>query len=85
MKLGGKVWKTKKDSLWLAEIPFLNLMVQAQTKDEVPEMVKDAIELLIDSSAFSVKVELLDNALLLQAEDSKKLIALGFKRQGHRD
>jgi predicted RNase H-like HicB family nuclease len=81
MKIGGKVWKSKKDGLWLGEIPFLNLMVQATSKEEIPEMAKDAIELLVDDPTFSIEASVIQNALFVEANDPKKLIALILKRQ----
>jgi hypothetical protein len=79
--IGGRVWKSRKDAFWLAEIPFLNLMVQAESKEEIPEMLKDAIELLVDSSTFSVQVTMRDNTVLLDSNEPKTLIALVLKRQ----
>lgn len=81
MKIAGKVWKSRKDSLWLAEIPFLNVMTQAESKEEIPEMVQDAIELLADDGKFSVQVVLENSSLYVEANDIKKLIALILKRQ----
>lgn len=81
MKIEGKVWKSRTDNLWLAEIPLLDLLTQAQTKEEVPAMVKDAIELYINDPAFSVDATLSNNQLLVDSSDSRKLIALALKRQ----
>lgn len=84
MMIGGKVWKSRKDSMWLAEIPFLNLMVQAHSKEEIPEMIKDAIELLVDIPHFSVQVALSENTALIGSNDPKRLLALILKRQRQR-
>jgi hypothetical protein len=81
MKIIGKVWKSETDKFWLAEIPSLDLMVQAARKKEIPDMVKDAVELLIDDSAFSATVTMIDDFVFLDANDTKKLIALILKRQ----
>ncbi len=81
MKIGGKVWKSRKDDFWLSEIPLLNLMVQANSKKEVPEMVKDAIELLVDDPTFVIDAILVDNFLFIESNNTKKLIALILKRQ----
>ena len=81
MKIGGKIWKSRKDGLWLAEIPFLNLMVQATSKDEISENVKDAVELLIGIPSFCVDVTVSDKKLFIDSNDPKKLIALILKRQ----
>lgn len=81
MKIVGKVWKSEQDKFWLAEIPSLDLMVQSTRKKEVPEMIKDAVELLVDDPAFSVKATMMDDFVFLDANDTKKLIALILKRQ----
>lgn len=81
MKIAGRVWKSKKDTLWIVEVPFLDFMTQATTKEEIPEMVKDAIELLIDDPSFSVNVTVIDNTVLIKSNNQKKLMALILKRQ----
>lgn len=84
MKLAGKVWKSRKSAMWLGEIPLLDLATQAERKEEVPWMIKDAIEALVDDKHFCVEVSLHKNALYLEANDQKKLIALILKRQRRR-
>ncbi len=81
MKIVGKVWKSEDRKFWLAEIPALDLMTQAKSKKAIPEMIKDAVELLMDDSSFSVKVTAFDDFVFLDANDTKKLIALILKRQ----
>ena len=81
MKIGGKIWKSRKDNFWLAEIPLLDLVTQAETKEELSEMVKDAIELLVDDNTFFAEVALSNNNLFIDSNDTKKLIALILKRQ----
>lgn len=81
MKLAGKTWKSRKSNLWLVEIPLLDLVTQAQSKDDIPEMVKDAVESLINNKNFSVSVVLHNNIVYLEAKDLKNLIALILKRQ----
>jgi predicted RNase H-like HicB family nuclease len=51
-QITGRVWKSRKDAFWLAEIPLLNLMLQAKSKEEIPATAIDAIELLIDDPTF---------------------------------
>lgn len=81
MKIVGNIWKSEEDKLWLIEIPALDLMTQSKNRKEIPEMVKDAIELLADDPAFSIEVTVLDKFVFLGANDTKKLIALILKRQ----
>lgn len=81
MKVVGRVWKSEEDSFWLAEIQALDLMTQAKSKKGIPAMVKDAVELLVDDPAFLVKITTVDDFVFLDANDTKKLIALILKRQ----
>ncbi len=81
MKIVGKVWKSEQDKFWLAKIGSLDLMVQATRKKEIPAMIKDAMELLVDAPEFSVKVTMHDDFVFVDANDTKKLIALILKRQ----
>ncbi|MBA3954576.1 helix-turn-helix transcriptional regulator [Candidatus Dependentiae bacterium] len=81
MRVAGKVCKSRKDQFWLCTIPILDLMVQAETKEEIPEMVKDAIELLVDDVNFNAHVTLSGNIVFISSEESKKLVALMLKRQ----
>lgn len=80
MEISGKICKSKKDRFWLAGVSFLDLLVQAETKKEIPEMVKDAVELLVDDPNFSVDVYVTGEDLFLSANDVKKLVALMLKR-----
>jgi hypothetical protein len=81
MKIGGKIWKSETEKFWLAEIPFLNFMVQATSKEEIPETIKEAIELFIDSPGFEANVSMSGNTALIDSNDTKKLIALILRRQ----
>lgn len=84
MKLAGKIWKSRSSGLWLVEFSLLDLVTQAKTKEGIPEMVKDAVELLVDDKHFFVEVSLYKNFAYLEASDQKKLIALILKRQRRR-
>jgi DNA-binding XRE family transcriptional regulator len=81
MILEGKVWKSNHSIFWLGEIPLLDLVTQAETKEEVPEMVKDAIEGLVNNEHFSVKVVLSEDQLFIESNDPKRLVSLMLKRQ----
>ena len=78
MEITGTIFKDNK--FWLAEVFWLDLLVQSRTKKEIPEMVKDAIELLADDSEFSVDVILKNNDLYISTNNFKRLIALILKR-----
>jgi hypothetical protein len=81
MKIAGKVWKSRKDQFWLAQIPLLSLMVQAETKEEIPSMAKDAIELLVNDPKFVVEATLSGKSLFIESNNDKKLMGLILKRQ----
>ena len=84
MKLTGNIWKGRSDGLWIIEIPLLDLMTQAKTKNGAPEMVKDAIETLINDDTFTIEASLHGNQLLIAANNPKLLIALILRRQRRR-
>jgi len=71
----------RNEDIWLAEVPCLDLMTQADTLSEVPEMVKDAIELHVDDLTFEAEVFLHDSEVLITANNPKKLIGLIRERQ----
>ncbi len=81
MRIGGKIRKSKTDQFWLAEIPILDLMVQAESKEEIPETLKDAIELLVDDPSFSVDATLAGTMVFIESKNAKKLTSLILKRQ----
>src|SRR5882724_6599681 len=81
MKIAGKVWKSRKSELWLAEVPILDLVTQAESIDEISDMVKDAIECHIDAKNFKVSVERRKNVIFIESNEPKLLTALILKRQ----
>ncbi len=81
MIVSGNVWKSRKDQFWLAKIPLLNLMVQAESKEEIPEMVKDAIEALVNDPAFLIDSTIAGRDVFVESNDDKKLMGLILKRQ----
>jgi len=78
VEVSGKVFKDKR--FWLAEIPVLDLMVQAETKKQIPEMLQDAVELLVGDSEFSAAAYIVGDKVFLSANDVKTLLALMLKR-----
>ena len=89
MELEGKVWKDPKNSWWLVEVSFLDIMTQGKSRKEALEMIKDAVfEILKDSyqnlmdKKFQLTVNLYEDGVIgLGASDEKLLFALGLKRQ----
>lgn len=81
MRLGGKFWKSKTSNFWIAEVALLDVTTQAETREDLPVMLKEAIELLVDDPSFNITAELVDNNIFVDANDAKKLMALILKRQ----
>jgi predicted RNase H-like HicB family nuclease len=79
--ISGQRWQSKKDGFWLAEVRYLDLMVQGADKDEVVASLAEAIELLVNQPAFSVHVAVEKNRLTITANDSDVLEAYAQKRQ----
>ena len=72
----------KEDSLWLIEAPALDVMTQGRTRKEAYEMLKDAVELLVDRKGFVVTLDIVRRgAVYLSANDRDQLIALMLRRQ----
>lgn len=85
MKIAATFWKNRDDHWWIIEIPFLDVATQAETREEILEMTKDVIETLVDDPAFTVEVSFMNNEILINASDSKKLVALILRRQRQRN
>jgi predicted RNase H-like HicB family nuclease len=81
MKIAGKAWKSRKNDYWLVEVPILDLVTQAESPDEITEMVKDAIECLVNRKKFKVSVEKRKNEIFVESNDPKLLMSLILKRQ----
>ncbi|HXW53405.1 MAG TPA: helix-turn-helix transcriptional regulator [Myxococcota bacterium] len=81
MKIAGRLWKSRKSDFWLAEVAILDLATQAKTIEEIPDMVKDAIEGLVDAKKFKVEVQRRKNDIFIESNDPKLLTALILKRQ----
>jgi len=54
MRFEGRIWKHGKH--WLIEVPLLEIMTQGYTRREAFEMIRDAIEGLVDEEGFEVFV-----------------------------
>ncbi len=81
MRLIGTLWKSTESHFWLAEIPDLDLLVQAMSREEIPEMVKDAVELLAFDDRILVDVKLEGDSLVIESDNTQKLDALVKRRQ----
>ena len=57
MKLEGKIWKSSTSRYWLAEVRDLDLVTQGTSRRDAAEMLRDAIESLVNRAGFLVKVE----------------------------
>ena len=78
----GRVWKD--GHYWLIEVPALDVMTQAHTRKEAFEMLKDAVESLVDRPGFGVDVSLQSNNVVLlsaHGRNSDKWLAAFFLKQ----
>jgi hypothetical protein len=79
MKLMGNYYKDGK--LWLTEIPFIQLMDQGHSKKAALEMMKDAIESLINLPTFKCGVtDLGDGRFTVDSDEVKILAAFVVRR-----
>ena len=80
MRFEGKVWKDGK--FWLIEVPLLDVMTQGHTRTEAFEMIKDAIESLINQDGFEVVVHHgRGDTFEVSANDIRPMLALMLKRK----
>ena len=78
----GRVWRDGR--FWLIEVCALDVMTQGRTRKEALEMLKDAVESLVDRSGFEVDVTLrTKNAVILgtRGGQNDKLLAAFFLKQ----
>jgi predicted RNase H-like HicB family nuclease len=76
MKVSGKL--TRVGKWWAAEIAALGVFTQGKTREEVLEMVADAIETLVNQEGFRAKVHksVEDDCFEISTNDYDKLIEL---------
>jgi DNA-binding XRE family transcriptional regulator len=58
MKLEGKIWKSSTSRYWLAEVRDLDLVTQGTSRRDAANMIRDAIESLVNRAGFRVQVEM---------------------------
>lgn len=81
MLLEGKVWKSKKSRFWIIEIEPLDLVTQGTSKKDALQMIKFAIEDLVNEKSFKVTVYLRKNGdFAIGANDEKLWLAFFFQR-----
>ncbi len=80
MRFKGRIWRDGR--FWLAEVPFLDVLTQGRTKKEAYEMIRDAIEALVDQEEFAAQViPGKGESFEVFSQDVRSLIALMLKRQ----
>ena len=87
MELEGKVWKSKNQ--WLVEVPALDVMTQADSKEEALLMIKDAVmETVLSyfkndvSKDFDIKVNDYKKGVIgITTTDNSLMLALSLRRQ----
>ena len=57
MKLEGKIWKSSTSRYWLAEVRDLDLVTQGTNRRDAADMIRDAVESLVNRAGFRVQVE----------------------------
>ena len=57
MKLEGKIWKGSTSRYWLAEVRDLDVVTQGTSRRDAANMLRDAIESLVNRAGFRVNVE----------------------------
>lgn len=86
MELGGNLWKSGK--FWLIEVPAIEVMTQGLSRKEALNMIKDAIEGLVDcyfpneAEGFSVSVKDYKKGIIgVSSSNNSLMLAFSLKRQ----
>ena len=87
MELEGKVWKSKNQ--WLVELPALDVMTQADSREEALLIIKDAVmETVLSyfkndvSKDFDIKVNDYKKGVIgITTTDNSLMLALSLRRQ----
>lgn len=79
MKIEGEIKKGKK--YWAISVPLLLVNTQGRTKAEAFDMVKDAIELLINRKGFKIDVYPGKNTFHISSNNDGLLIGFALKQQ----
>ncbi len=76
MKLEGKIWKSSTSRYWLAEVRDLDLVTQGTSRRDAAELLRDAIESLVNRAGFLVNVETArDGRCTIGSNDDAILVA----------
>jgi hypothetical protein len=80
MLVEGRVWREK--TLWLIELPLLDVMTQGKSKKDALNMIIDAISVLVNKKGFEISVlETGGDSFYLSTQNDNELISLILKRQ----
>ncbi len=82
LRFEGRIRKSDTSRYWLVEVPGLDIMTQGRSRKDALAMIKDAIELLVDSKGFEIKIDKgKGEKFFVGSGDTKSLIALMLHRQ----
>ena len=82
MNVEGKIWKDKKSSYWVVNVPLLDISTQGTSKKDALLMIKEAIELEVNKKGFSVNIQFVHkDSFEVHAEDTNTLVAFMLRRQ----
>lgn len=56
VRIQGEVWRSNASGFWLIEVQDLDLMTQGETKEEAYELMKAAIEEIVNEKGFKVEI-----------------------------
>lgn len=86
MELEGKIWKSGR--FWLVEVPAVEVMTQGRSRKEALEMIKDAIEGLVeccfpnDKKDFKIIVHDYKKGIIgISSSNNSLMLAFSLRRQ----
>lgn len=82
MRFEGKTWKSPDTRYWVVEVPALEIVTQGTSKSDAYDMIKDAIEMMVDQKDFKITVQPGKHGeFTISANDAGALLAFMLRQQ----
>ncbi len=86
MNLEGRIWKSLTSRYWLVEVPDLDIVTEGTSRRDAADMLRDAVESLVNRSRFRVLVTVeRDGRCRVGSNDDAILMAFMLRRLRERE
>jgi DNA-binding XRE family transcriptional regulator len=86
MNLEGRIWKSETSRYWLVEVQDLDVLTEGFSRRDAAEMLRDAIESLVNRDGFRVRVTVSrDGRCKVGSNDDAVLLAFMLQRLRQRE